>query len=166
MNSAYGKKIIAHEMLHITQKHSYDRFLCQCVCCLFWVNPFFWWAQKELRVVHEFLADEKSLEPGDSVSFATMLLSSYNGGNFLDPDLGFNKSDISRRLSMITAQKRKYSIWKSGVAALMLLVLLTFVIPANSGGNKNKTSSSEQQKKITEFEQKWKDERNNLKLSP
>ena len=99
-------KIMDHEITHITSNHSYDRLFSQLTCCLFWLNPFFWWAQRELSTVHEFLADEGSFETGDTYHFAQMLLSSYNNSSYLNPDLGFNKSDISRRVAMIGMPKK------------------------------------------------------------
>ncbi|MBS1915718.1 MAG: hypothetical protein JST87_05535 [Bacteroidetes bacterium] len=158
-----GKKIMQHETIHILQFHSYDRLLLQIVCSLFWINPFFWWVQKELSVIHEFLADEKSFEPGDSFHFAKMLLSSYNHGSYLNPDIGFGKSDISRRIAMIESSEKKQSIWKRSLTSIVLLLAMVCILFVNA----YPTSSNKESQKIEQqHHQKLIDERISLKRSP
>ncbi|MBS1598809.1 MAG: hypothetical protein JST75_11350 [Bacteroidetes bacterium] len=160
-----GKKIIQHELTHIRQHHSYDRLLCQITCSVFWINPFFWRVQKELSVVHEFLADEKSFGPDDTLHFAKMLLSSYNHGSYLNPELGFNRSDISRRIEMIGLKEKKYSNSRLGFTTLALLFIIISIAVGNSYTTDSQ-SSAEQLRQTYQHEQKLRAERNSLKLSP
>jgi len=101
-----GNKIFIHEMTHIRQKHSYDKLFVQIIACICWMNPFYWLIQKELNMVHEFLADAACIEEGDTGSFALMLLQSHDNGRYLDPSHYFFRSPVIRRLHMVAASKR------------------------------------------------------------
>ncbi|MEP6746661.1 MAG: M56 family metallopeptidase [Bacteroidota bacterium] len=125
-NDANGQKILKHELVHIQQGHTYDKLFCQLVSCIFWINPFYWLIQKELNIIHEFLADEKSIKHGDAQSFAIMLLHSHNGGSYLNPSHPFFNSSIKRRLIMITSSKNsQYSYIRRTLTLPVGLLLLT-----------------------------------------
>lgn len=102
LSSENGQLIFNHELAHIHQKHTYDKLFSQLVICIFWMNPFFNLIQKELSLIHEFIADAESLKDGDELKFAQMLLQSHNDGRYLDPSHSFFHSPIKRRLIMIT----------------------------------------------------------------
>ncbi|HMH24710.1 MAG TPA: M56 family metallopeptidase [Puia sp.] len=106
MEDETGRTIFLHELTHIREGHSYDKLLSQLAACIFWMNPFFWLIQKELSLVHEFAADERSVKEEDCASFARMLLHAYSGGRYLDPSHAFFYSPIKRRLVMITTPKK------------------------------------------------------------
>ncbi|MBN8668701.1 MAG: hypothetical protein J0M30_14485 [Chitinophagales bacterium] len=97
-----SRRMLQHELAHIRQLHSVDKLLMQIILCLLWINPFYWLLQKELTVVHEFLADEASIEEGDVSAFSAMLLRSFGIGQTISPAQGFRESSIKRRISMIT----------------------------------------------------------------
>lgn len=96
-----GQLIFLHELAHIRQGHTYDKIACQLLTCIFWFNPFYWIIQKELNMVHEFIADEYAVAPGDTEAFALMMLQSYHKGRFLVPEHHFFSSAIKRRLRML-----------------------------------------------------------------
>jgi len=58
LNSNEGQQIFRHELFHVNQQHSFDIFLMEIICIIGWFNPFFHLVKKELRAIHEFLADE------------------------------------------------------------------------------------------------------------
>ena len=41
INSDIGRQILKHEMVHIEQKHSYDKIFIEIITAIFWFNPFF-----------------------------------------------------------------------------------------------------------------------------
>ena len=106
-----GRMIIRHELLHIKQKHSYDKLASQLLTCVFWMNPFYWIIQKELAMVHEFLADEVatingSADPDEQTeAFARMLLQVHDCTNYFTPEHQFFSSSIKRRLTMLQKNK-------------------------------------------------------------
>ena len=123
-----GKKIFTHEITHIREKHTYDKLFSQVVLCFFWINPFYWLIQKELNIIHEFIADSKSIQQGDTQSFAEMLLQSHNEGRYLNPFHSFFNSSIKRRIIMITTSKNARYSYLRRVCALPILLSATFLV--------------------------------------
>ncbi len=110
LNDSNGEKIFRHELTHIRQRHTHDKLFTQVVMCIFWINPFYWFIQRELNMIHEFIADGECIADGDVESFARMLLQAHNEGRYLNPSHSFFHSPIKRRLIMITTSgKTPYS---------------------------------------------------------
>ena len=57
IGSEQGQFIFRHERYHIRQRHSLDILALTVIRSLAWFNPFFHWTLREMRVIHEFLAD-------------------------------------------------------------------------------------------------------------
>lgn len=123
-HSEKGQQIFAHELIHVEEKHSADKLLMQLVLIVFWINPFFWLIRKELTMIHEFIADQKSVKNHDTASFAAMILASvYPTVNFPMTN-SFFYSPIKRRLLMLSKlQNPKVSYF----SRLLLLPLLTLI---------------------------------------
>jgi len=125
LNEITGRQILQHELTHIRQKHTWDKLFMQLVLAIFWVNPFYWFIQKELYLLHEFIADEKAIENNDGAAFAAMLLTSQYGKSIFAPAQSFAHSPIKRRLFMLTnLTKPRYSYARR----LMVLPLLAGVV--------------------------------------
>lgn len=100
-----GQQILMHELTHIQQKHTWDKLLLRIVLCFYWMNPFFWLLQRELYMVHEFIADNKAIANKDASAFAAMLLNSRLGKFPYTIAHPFFYSPIKRRLTMFTTSK-------------------------------------------------------------
>jgi N-acetylmuramoyl-L-alanine amidase len=108
-----GRMILRHELAHIKQKHTYDKLASQLLTCIFWMNPFYWFVQKELCMVHEFIADEQAIiTNNDNIqqseyteAFAKMLLQVHDRTDYLAPEHQFFSSPIKRRLTMLQNNK-------------------------------------------------------------
>lgn len=140
LNDANGEKIFKHELTHIKQKHTYDKLFTQVAVCIFWMNPFYWFIQRELNMIHEFIADEGCVEEGDVASFAMMLLQSHNGGRYLNPTHSFFHSPIKRRLIMITTSKNTPYSYARRVLALPVAVLVLAMFSFSVGKAQQKDS--------------------------
>jgi len=101
MDTEGGELIFRHEITHIKERHTYDKLACQLLTCIFWFNPFYWLIQKELSMIHEFIADENAIHENDTEAFAKMLLQTHNNGSYLFPEHQFFSSPIKRRLIML-----------------------------------------------------------------
>lgn len=102
LNSEIGKKILAHEIVHIEQKHSYDKLLMELQLIAGWFNPFLWFIRNELYLIHEFIADDKSIENKDAEELATLLLTSAYPQQQHILSNSFFFSPIKRRIQMFT----------------------------------------------------------------
>jgi hypothetical protein len=125
LESTYGKKIFKHEITHIHQKHSLDNIFCQLINAIFWMNPFNWLIQKEIRAIHEFIADREAVGNNNVEDFVKLLLQAHYGNHFFDPAQPFYYSSIKRRLSMLTTngQTTFSSLRKFLVLPVTLLVI-------------------------------------------
>lgn len=69
------EKILAHEWIHISQRHSIDMILAEIVCILNWFNPFAWIMKQSIRQNLEFLTDDIMLSNGaDAKDYQHLLL--------------------------------------------------------------------------------------------
>ena len=105
VQSAIGKQIFQHELIHIREKHSQDKMFINLVLILLWFNPFFWLIKRELNMIHEFIADQGALENGDSDAFAAMVLQAAYPRTQFRITNNFFYSPIKRRLTMLVKKK-------------------------------------------------------------
>ncbi|MBA4146030.1 MAG: hypothetical protein C0523_09720, partial [Cytophaga sp.] len=125
--SAQGQQIFKHELIHVKEKHSLDKLFLQLVLIVCWINPFFWIIRKELTMIHEFIADRKSVKDSDASALAAMILTAAYPGHTLSLTNPFFYSPIKRRLLMLSKLQNP----KVGyISRLMLLPLLTILFTA------------------------------------
>ena len=71
------KEMLAHEMEHVRQGHSFDILILELLTIFQWFNPFIWLLKRSIRENHEFLADNGVLKPGvSSANYRLLLLNS------------------------------------------------------------------------------------------
>lgn len=131
INSDLGKQILKHEMVHIEQKHSFDKLFVQIIQSLFWFNPIFYFIKKEITLIHEYLADKKAVKNADTRAFAQMLLASNFSGNVLPATSPFLSSNLKKRLKMLTQKNTKYS-YARRILALSILFGVSFALLVNA----------------------------------
>lgn len=125
--SAQGQQIFKHELIHVKEKHSIDKLFLQLVIIVFWINPFFWIIRKELTMIHEFIADRKSVKDSDASALAAMILTAAFPSHSLSLTNPFFYSPIKRRLLMLSKLQNP----KVGyISRLLLLPLLTILFTA------------------------------------
>ena len=131
IQSDLGRQILKHEMVHIEQKHSWDKIFLEIITALFWFNPFFYLIKKEINLIHEYLADKKALKNSDTKAFAQMLLASHFSGKQLPATSPFLSSNLKKRLTMLKKSKTKFS-YARRILALPFLFSLSFLYLINA----------------------------------
>lgn len=122
-NSHEGQQIFRHELFHVQQKHSTDIILTELVTAFFWFNPVFYILKKELKAIHEFLADQYAISGNDRYAYAELLVMQTLKANQSVTN-HFFQNHIKRRIAMITNnQSTKYS-YRSRLMALPVLALV------------------------------------------
>jgi N-acetylmuramoyl-L-alanine amidase len=141
MDSNEGALILRHECVHIQQKHTADKLFMQLVLILFWINPIYWFIQKELSLVHEYIADEAAVTGNNTEQFARMLLQTHYTGYFPKIIQPFFYSPIKRRLIMLTtSNKTSYSyLRRLLVLPLLGITLFLFSFSLNKNVNVNRS---------------------------
>jgi len=124
LSSKEGQQIFRHELFHVQQKHSADILFAEFISSVFWINPFFHLIKKELRAIHEFLADQYAVKNEDSTEYAQLLVQRILQTRTLAGSNYFFQTHIKRRIAMITQLKtKKYGYW-SRLMVLPVAVLL------------------------------------------
>ena len=124
LHSKQGQQIFSHEIAHVKEKHSYDKEFMNVVLLFFWINPFFWLMQKELSMIHEFIADKEALEDNDINAFAEMVLQTVYPGQHFSITNNFFHSPLKRRLTMFTKNKNPKVSYVSRLLVLPLAAIV------------------------------------------
>jgi TonB-dependent SusC/RagA subfamily outer membrane receptor len=127
LNSEVGKKILAHEVVHIDENHSFDKLLIELQLIIGWFNPITWLIRNELYLIHEFIADQKSIQNNDTSILAELLLTSaYPTQQHLLSN-SFFFSPIKRRIQMFTTTNTKFSyLRRLTIMPIMAAMILLF----------------------------------------
>ncbi len=140
--------ILEHERVHIRQHHTIDMILVELVTILQWFNPIIWLTGREMKSIHEYLADEGVLQTGISRSqYQQMILDETMGIQVNSLTNNFNISLLKKRITMMTKSKSGTWAISKTLIALPALAALLFLLPASSvssssdSGNLDKTQS-------------------------
>ena len=124
INSPNGSKIFRHEIAYVQQRHSWDKMFINIILIVFWSNSIFWLIRKEPSMIHEFIADDKAVEDGDTAAFGAMILqATYPQKNFYLTN-NFFFSLIKRRLMMLTKNQHPLMNYISRLLALPFLIIV------------------------------------------
>jgi len=133
IESSEGQQIFRHELYHVRQKHSADILFMESIAMLTWFNPFIYLIKKEIKAIHEFLADEYAISDSSRYAYAELLVMQTirnKQAHILNP---FFHNQIKRRIAMITKFKNPGNNYLSRVMILPLLFILfcAFAINVN-----------------------------------
>lgn len=132
LNSTTGQQILHHELTHVREKHSFDKIYMQLILIAGWFNPFFWLIKKELHMIHEFIADQKSVDAGDTASLAKMLLTAAYPQHQYQLTNPFFFSPIKRRIAMLTKQHHSRFSYLRRLIVLPLLAIIVVLVAFRS----------------------------------
>ncbi len=115
-----------HELEHIRQLHTFESFMLELLCCLFWFNPIVWICRSNLKELHEFLVDESMLKQGvDSLSYQKYLVNYAFGGDVFTSGNHFAVVSVKRRIQMMDRNRHEiFHRWKFVFMLPVLLLLL------------------------------------------
>lgn len=135
LNSEVGKKILAHEVAHVEENHSFDKLLIELQLMIGWFNPIVWLIRNELHLIHEFIADKKSIQNNDTSVLAELLLASAYPSQQHILSNSFFFSPIKRRIQMFTKTNTKYSYLRR--LTILPIMAATVLLFAFRNGNLN-----------------------------
>ncbi len=138
LNSDSGQQIFRHELFHIRQKHSRDIIFLEIISMIFWINPFFHLIRKEIKAIHEFLADQFAAEENKEWDYAELLLMQVLGSTNTRLTNPFFHNHIKRRIAMLTTSKKPgYQYLRK----IMVLPLATIIVGLFAFSYKNKANN-------------------------
>jgi beta-lactamase regulating signal transducer with metallopeptidase domain len=155
--------ILTHELSHIKQGHFYDLMLLELVKIVYWFNPLVYSMDNDLKEIHEFQADEHTLNSGiDATEYQLLIIQKCVGHQHFALANSFNHCQIKNRITMINKSKtNKPWCWKVATfLPLLALLLMAFgkrgeIVTHNSSLPVSVVAPSEPvQKQYEQFKQK------------
>jgi len=121
-----SEAILTHELSHINQGHFYDLFLLEMVKIIYWFNPLVYRIDSDMKEIHEFLADEHTLNSGiDATKYQLLIIQKCVGHKQFALANSFNHCQIKNRITMINKSKtNKAWCWKVATFLPLLALLL------------------------------------------
>lgn len=112
--------VLKHEMVHIRQKHSFDVLFFELVQVISWFNPILYFIKKEIKLLHEYIADEITTSTDVQKHEYALFLIQNSFGLQAQPITNqiFNQSILKRRINMLN--KKRTADW----ARLRLLLTI------------------------------------------
>ena len=142
--------IINHEKVHMRQWHSADIIFIELAAIVNWFNPVMYLYKKEIRHIHEYIADEEAaILMKSKADYALLLFSNTLG---VDPlhlsNNFFNKSLLKRRIIMLHKTKsRSTGLWKYGFSAPLFMLML--IVSAAAASSEKNLLSVDSERSIT-----------------
>jgi len=94
--------MLAHERAHVHGWHSADVLFAELLCIVFWFHPLAHWYRRELRAVHEYLADAEASRQADRKQYGLLLIGQSQSGMPIAFANHFFQSPLKQRLVMLT----------------------------------------------------------------
>ena len=105
-----NQAILTHERMHIKCRHSIDLMLYSLISMIHWFNPLVWVARMELKMLHEYEADELTLKTGiNPAQYQLLLVKKTVDSQQFQMANGFYHSKLKNRIIMIN--KKKTNRW-------------------------------------------------------
>lgn len=105
-----NQAILTHEGMHIKCRHSIDLMLYSLISMIHWFNPLVWVARMELKMLHEYEADELTLKTGiNPAQYQLLLVKKTVDSQQFQMANGFYHSKLKNRIIMIN--KKKTNRW-------------------------------------------------------
>jgi beta-lactamase regulating signal transducer with metallopeptidase domain len=118
--------ILTHELSHIRQGHFYDLMLMELIKTIYWFNPLVYRMDSDLKEIHEFQADENTLNSGiDATKYQLLIIQKCVGHQQFALANSFNHCQIKNRIIMMNKSKTsKAWCWKVATFLPLLALLL------------------------------------------
>lgn len=143
------QQVIAHEKVHIRQRHTLDILLAETASMLCWFNPIIWLFKRYVKLNLEYIADEAVLDTGvDKKAYQYHLLYTSSKARSYRLSNLFNSSPIKLRIKMMNTNKfSNFGILKYTLIVPLLIGLYVFIQPQQAQAQRavgvNQTASQQ-----------------------
>ncbi len=126
-----NEAILAHEEVHIRQKHSLDLLFFGLLRAFNWYNPVFKYLLNDVRINHEFIADEIAAgKCPTKYAYATLLIHYAGSNNGQTPAHAmFSSRQLKSRINFL-AKKRSSKIHRFKLLFAAPILIIVFFISA------------------------------------
>lgn len=120
------EKIVAHESVHIEQRHTLDTIAAEVLCIVQWFNPFAWLLKQATRQNLEFIADDAVLNLGANRKSYQYLLLKVSGAMNYPLATSFLFPSLKNRIRMMNSERSPRRTLLRFVYILPLICVLLF----------------------------------------
>ncbi len=127
LNGEIDEKLLAHEMAHVKQKHSWDIIFIELIHMIFWFNPILIYYKRVMQLNHEFLADAAVNEEYHEVSiYQHLLVDTCQNNNQIYLASNINFQLTKKRLNMMNkkSSRKKIYLLMAGVMPLVIALVI------------------------------------------
>ncbi|MCF7559954.1 M56 family metallopeptidase [Sabulilitoribacter multivorans] len=123
-NHQIPREVLLHEQTHARQKHALDILFIEILQIIFWFNPLLYFIKKDIKLNHEFLADQAVINKGINTKHYQQLLLAFssNASNYQLAN-AINYSLIKKRFTVMKTKTSKTSFWLRSLLLLPLLAI-------------------------------------------
>lgn len=115
-------QLVGHERVHVQQHHTADIMLCELAKVVLWFDPFIYLYARELKRVHEYIADSAMM----SADYAELFYHQVSGRCYSPMANGFDYRMVHQRIAMMS-QRRRRGGWLKPLAALPIVAMVLLV---------------------------------------
>ncbi len=116
------KSVIAHELVHIRQRHTYDLLFFELMRIVCWFNPLVYVYQSRIAELHEFIADAQVAKTNKVAQYQLLLSQVFETQHISFINQFFKTSLIKKRIVMLQKTQSK-KIWQLKYLLLVPMVL-------------------------------------------
>lgn len=132
------KQILTHEQIHAKQGHTWDLIFFEILKVVLWFNPITYLYQKNISIVHEYLADQKATEGISKYTYYEELLNTAFGTSKLSfTNTFFNQSLIKKRIVMLQKSKSRQSALIKYIVIVPLILAMLVQVSWAQNAEKN-----------------------------
>jgi len=144
------ESILAHELIHVKQKHSIDLLWSEVLKIALWFNPLVYVYKGYLIQVHEYIADQNAIKTVNKKDYYQRLLQQIfdvKSLPFVNPF--FKQSLIKKRIIMLQKSKSKPVYL---IKYLLLIPMITAMLVYSSCSQDETSKANTEQTTLTEEE--------------
>lgn len=144
------ESILAHELIHVKQKHSIDLLWLEVLKIALWFNPLVYVYKGYLIQVHEYIADQNAIKTVNKKDYYQRLLQQIfdvKSLPFVNPF--FKQSLIKKRIIMLQKSKSKPVYL---IKYLLLIPMITAMLVYSSCSQDETNKANTEQTTLTEEE--------------
>ena len=131
-NEQEYQTLLAHEKVHVLERHTLDLLFLEILSALFWWFPMDKWYGRALRDLHEYLADAAVVRHFPKKAYGQFLIRQATSGP--SPVLAHPliQSQVKKRITMMLRQRSRRTAAVKYLSALPILGLLVFTFSTGS----------------------------------
>jgi len=100
------QEILTHEEAHVRHMHSLDLLLLEVVKIIYWFNPLVYIMTRNLKEIHEYQADEYTINNGiDAINYQKLIIKKCVGYEQFALANSFHHCQIKKRIAMINKKQ-------------------------------------------------------------